>query len=497
MFRPCLNPTQSPNAVTLTLGLSKLQIHDHAREFYTVGECTHNADEISHIMSDESGHEHLIVLARLPEPGRSKTRLIPAIGADKAAAVYDYLARRTLQVVRELSERRRITVTVHYTGGSDAELQAAFGKDLEYQSQQGNSLGERLQFAIEMAFARNAQRVLVIGTDCPTLNAEDLELAFDVLGNHEVVIGPALDGGYYLIGLTDSCPDLFDEIDWSTDQVYRQTIERALALKLTWISLRSLQDVDFPEDLLPLRKLPGADPLPCKTKSGRLSIVVPALNEEENLSWALSSIGNPHDRLEIIVVDGGSSDGTISIAQRHGCKVFPANRGRARQMNAGAAIATGEYILFLHADTILPNNYRLEIDRILNTPVQCGAFPLQIDSQGFGMRLIEVGVAIRSKFMRMPYGDQALFFRAADFYAHGGFKHMAIMEDYELITRMRRSGRIGIAERPVTTSARRWLKKGILRTTLVNQICVIAYRLGFSDKTIAWLYHGSKKSRIQ
>ena len=97
----------------------------------------------------------------------------------------------------------------------------------------------------------------------------------------------------------------------------------------------------------------------------------------------------------------------------------------------------------------------------------------------------------------MPYGDQALFFRAADFYEHGGFKQLAIMEDYQMIARIRRSGRIGIAERPVTTSARRWLKKGILRTTLVNQICVIAYRLGFSDKTIAWLYHGTKKTRDQ
>jgi hypothetical protein len=88
----------------------------------------------------------------------------------------------------------------------------------------------------------------------------------------------------------------------------------------------------------------------------------------------------------------------------------------------------------------------------------------------------------------MPYGDQALFFRSADFYAHNGFKQMSIMEDYELVARMRKTGRIGLASQPVKTSARRWIKRGILRTMLINQMCVIAYRLGFSDQTIARLY---------
>jgi len=173
--------------------------------------------------------------------------------------------------------------------------------------------------------------------------------------------------------------------------------------------------------------------------------------------------------LEVIVVDAGSTDQTVTIAEQHGCKVFAGNPGRAQQMNAGAAIATGENLLFLHADTRLPIGFRHEIKRVLDTPVLCGAFPLVIDSPGVALRMIELGVAFGSRVLQMPYRDQALFFRSADFYEQNGFRQMAIMEDYELVARMRKTGSIGLASEPVNTSARRSIKKGILRTTLFNQ----------------------------
>jgi hypothetical protein len=124
--------------------------------------------------------------------------------------------------------------------------------------------------------------------------------------------------------------------------------------------------------------------------------------------------------------------------------------------------------------------------------VQCGAFPLRIDAKGAGLRAIEAGIAFRSTKCQLPYGDQALFFRAVDFFGQGGFKHLAIMEDYELVSRFRRRGRIGIAQLPVTTSGRRWQSRGILKTTWINQLCIIAFRLGFSDAAIARFYYGSR-----
>ena len=439
--------------------------------------------------------DRLLIFARLPKAGANKTRLIPALGAQNATLVYRQLVDQTLSQARQLANEQcprelGCQATVCYTGGPACEIRAAFGDDLTYCEQVGHTLGDRLQHATKSAFDAGAKRVVVIGTDCPSLTSSDLRTAFKQLEAHDVVIGPAQDGGYYLIGLNAEHASLFANIDWSTSQVLEQTLQKTREQELRVHQLRMLSDVDYPEDLLPLRRDADCHLLPLQTIAGKLSVIIPTLNEEMSLQRALDSVGLPSDSLEVIVVDGGSSDHTIQIAQCHGCKVFTGNPGRAYQMNAGAAIATGEHLLFLHADTRLPKDYRIEIERVLGTPVACGAFPLQIDAPGFALRMVESGVAIRSGLLQMPYGDQALFFRSADFYAQNGFKQMSIMEDYELVVRMRKIGRIGLASEPVRTSARRWMKKGILRTTFVNQLCVVAYKLGFSDSTIARLYRG-------
>ncbi len=434
--------------------------------------------------------EHLVVFARLPEPGRTKTRLIPAIGADSAMLVYRYLVARTFAQAQQWIGNSNCLATIHFTGGEILDVQAEFGHGFAYCEQMGPSLGERLKTATKSAFDAGAKKVVVIGTDCPSLTANDLKAAFKALDNHSVVLGPAVDGGYYLIGLNGEQPVLFNGVDWSTSLVFEQTFQKAQALNLSVHLLRKLADVDHPEDLLPSRQGTESEQFPIKSKAGRLSVIIPTLNEEMNLQHALDSVGEPRDDLEVIVVDAGSTDQTVEIAKQHGCNVFIGNPGRANQMNAGAAIATGEHLMFLHADTRLPKGYRDEIERVLATRVACGAFPLEIDANGLTLRMIERGVAFRSRILQMPYGDQALFFRSADFYAQNGFKQMSIMEDYELVVRMRRTGSIGLATQPVQTSARRWINRGILRATIINQMCVIAYRLGFSDQTIARLYRG-------
>lgn len=436
---------------------------------------------------------HLLVFARLPQPGANKTRLIPALGAELASQVYRRLVDRTLTQARLLKSETfkdgsGCEVTVCYTGGSASDACSAFGDDFKYQEQIGESLGDRLHGATKTAFDAGAQRVVVIGTDCPKLASTDLESAFRQLKKCDVVIGPAEDGGYYLIGLKSDCAQLFANIDWSTSQVLQQTLRAALELELSVAKLKILSDVDYPEDLLTLRRDAEFTQLPLRTTPGRLSVIIPTLNEAQNLQRTLDSVGEPSDALEVIVVDAGSTDATLEVATKHGCKAFIGNPGRAKQMNAGAAVASGEYLLFLHGDTVLPVDYRLEIERVLTTKVACGAFPLRIDAKGVALRTIEAGVAFRSRIFQMPYGDQALFFRAADFYAQSGFKQMAIMEDYDLVARMRKTGSVGLATIPVTTSARRWIKRGVLKTTIINQACVIAYRLGFSDRTISKLY---------
>lgn len=224
----------------------------------------------------------------------------------------------------------------------------------------------------------------------------------------------------------------------------------------------------------------------------RLSIIVPALNEAASLPALLDSIRATTTAgidLEIIVVDGGSEDQTVAIAQRHGAQVLISSRGRASQMNAGARLATGDILLFLHADTRLPTNFSALIAAALAKPGRiAGAFDLKIEGDIPGLRWVEKGVKWRSRIFQLPYGDQAIFLRRETFQAIGGFANLPIMEDFDLIHRLRSLGRIAIVPVPVLTSGRRWKTVGLWKTTLINQAIVIAYLLGVSPQRLASWY---------
>lgn len=193
--------------------------------------------------------------------------------------------------------------------------------------------------------------------------------------------------------------------------------------------------------------------------------------------------------VEVIVVDGGSQDDTVQIAQSLGAKVLSAPNGRACQMNAGALAATGDILLFLHADTRIPPLFDTLVRKaLLAANTAAGAFELRIDASLRGLRLIESGVNLRSRWLQMPYGDQAIFLKTEVFHNIGGFPSLPIMEDFELMRRLRRLGRIVIIPVPVLTSGRRWLRLGVLKTTLINQGAIIAYLLGVPPERIARWY---------
>ena len=225
----------------------------------------------------------------------------------------------------------------------------------------------------------------------------------------------------------------------------------------------------------------------------RLSVIIPALDEESGLAVALESARG--DNVEIIVADGGSADGTVNMARRLGAQVITAPRGRARQMNAGAAAAGGEIFVFLHADTCLPEAFDGHVRTTLAQPgVAGGAFELAVDSSRPALRLLERMVRLRSRRFGMPYGDQAIFVRRRIFEDVGGFPELAIMEDFELVRRLRRRGLIAIAPAKVRTSARRWQARGLIRTTVLNQCIIAAHLLGVPDGRLArWRSRGLER----
>ena len=191
----------------------------------------------------------LMIFTRYPEPGRAKTRLIPLLGPAGAASLSRALTVHTLAWARQLSAGGRVGVQVYFEGADEPRMRACFGDDLPYYLQGTGDLGCRMARAFEAAFQRGAGRVILVGTDCPGITSARVEEAFDQLAAADLVLGPATDGGYYLIGLCAPQPSLFAGIAWGSETVLHDTLQRAEPLQLAVALLETLPDVDRPADL--------------------------------------------------------------------------------------------------------------------------------------------------------------------------------------------------------------------------------------------------------
>jgi len=222
--------------------------------------------------------------------------------------------------------------------------------------------------------------------------------------------------------------------------------------------------------------------------STKISILIPAYNEAVEIRRTLRRcVGAPET--ETIVADGGSDDGTQLVAAEFGAQVLSSSRGRSLQMNLAASRARGDVFLFLHADTLLPGDFHQHIlDALRSRNVVAGAFQLRIGGNSTSFRLVEFGVALRSRLLHKPYGDQAIFLRRETFQRLNGYREIQIMEDLDLVRRLNKIGKVVIVDAHVVTSARRWRQIGLLKTTMINQVAVAAYFAGVSPERIARFY---------
>ena len=198
--------------------------------------------------------ETLIIFSRYPEPGKTKTRMIPTLGARGAAQLQRQMSEHTLNTARQLLADRNVSIEVHFAGGTVQLMSQWLGQDLQYVKQVAGDLGCKMRSAFERAFNSGDRRVVVIGIDCPDIDRTILNNAFDLLQERDLVLGSAEDGGYYLIGLNHLIPQLFQNIDWGTDLVLKQTTEIAQKCSLNYDVLPTLADVDRPEDLVVWQK---------------------------------------------------------------------------------------------------------------------------------------------------------------------------------------------------------------------------------------------------
>ena len=221
-----------------------------------------------------------------------------------------------------------------------------------------------------------------------------------------------------------------------------------------------------------------------------LSIIVPCLNEADGIAGVLSALAPLRERgAEVIVVDGGSRDGTAERAAPYVNAVISAPRGRAAQMNAGATHARGEILLFLHADSLLPGSAdALIIDGLKRTRRGWGRFDVTIAGRHPLLRVVEQFMNLRSRWTGIATGDQAIFVTRSLFTAAGGYPEIALMEDVALSKRLKRFGRPLCLRHRLTTSGRRWEERGVLRTILLMWRLRLAYWLGADPSKLAVRY---------
>lgn len=219
----------------------------------------------------------------------------------------------------------------------------------------------------------------------------------------------------------------------------------------------------------------------------RLSVIIPTLDEEELVGRAVRSV---RDDAEVIVVDGGSRDTTRRVAEAAGAVVLATVPGRGRQLDAGARRASGDWLVFLHADTWLEPGWAGGL-HVLGPAVVGGAFRFAVDSKRPGYRLIEAGVALRCRLWRLPYGDQGLFVRREVYGMIGGFPPFPLMEDVAFVRRLRRAGCLALLRARAFTSPRHWERRGIVATTVRNAWLLGLYALGQPPDRLARIYEGS------
>ena len=331
----------------------------------------------------------LVVMIKYPEPGKVKTRLGREIGMDNAARLYKDFVSRLLATCSDISCP---TVIGCHPDSPVSDYRKWLGDEYTFIVQQGHDLGSIMRDSFEQAFDQGFSGVILLGSDIPHLPGDYIEKAFRKLEHNDVVIGPALDGGYYLIGMNKkSFSDrIFKEIPWSTSRVFALTLKVIEDNNLRMFILPCLRDIDTLDDLNTVwddlnmaAEKPGnkADTAENHTT---ISVIVPVYKEQDGINPFLEHLveifsGQEH---EIIVVDGSPGLETLSAVDVQGINAISSDKGRGKQMNAGASMARGEVLLFLHSDTLLPENASELISDVFRTDenIMAGAFSLGIES---------------------------------------------------------------------------------------------------------------------
>jgi len=447
----------------------------------------------------------ILVLAKPPRRGACKARLAAQLGDARAARLARAMLSDTWSSVSAwVSSQPDVDLVLALAGAPD-EFPLLLPQP-SVQRQAEGDLGRRMATLCAGGLGQRA-RVLLLGTDSPGLPVAHVAAALAALDGADLVAGPARDGGFWCLGVRGGPQALngntwLDGLDWERPDTLAQLDERARRIGLRLAQAPPWWDVDVAGDLAPLRELLAAEPERAPETAAELrrpadeqplSIVLPTLHESVRLDEALRAVRTQPGALELLVADGGSTDRSPERAVASGATVVVTGPGRGRQLAAGARLATGDVLLFLHVDVTLPPGATDLVRAALADPrVEAGAFVTRTvadrtlpDRAGPLLRLFD----LRGRFARHPYGDQALFVRRSAYEAVGGFRPLPICEDYDLARRL--AARAPLARlRPAVTVSGRRLQQRPLRALLLNRVIPPLFRLGVDPNLLARLYRG-------
>ncbi|UCC93363.1 MAG: TIGR04283 family arsenosugar biosynthesis glycosyltransferase [Thermoplasmata archaeon] len=450
-------------------------------------------------------------MAKDPTSVPVKTRLAASLGDEATVGLFRAF------ILDELSAIEDVGLTVFislYPPGEGGGFREWLGHPVTTLPQGGADLGERIISSLTEAMDRVEGPVVTITSDVPDLPVGHLEEALLALEGSDAVLASSSDGGFHLIGLRRDAlsNDLFKGVPWSTGRALEAVRERLESRGLSVVDVSPWFDVDDGSDAealgVRLSKDPSAAPrtatvleeFPIHGHTGPwLSVVIPVLHEEELIGGTVDhvlSMGDPGE-VEVIVVDGDVEGSTLAALGRDDVVGFTAPRGRGTQMNAGASKARGEVLLFLHVDTRLPDGAQDLIRMALaGDGTEVGAFDISYGSGGTVERMMAKLGNTRARLRRVPYGENGVFMTRRVFEELGGYPDVPIMEDVEMMLKVKRSGRdLVFIDHPVNTSVRRFHQVGFWRTNARNMAMLWLHRFGAPPEKLAAFYPPQSEER--
>jgi len=447
----------------------------------------------------------ICVFAKAPVPGRVKTRLAPLLGSRYAAELAKVFLQDTWASVSGLSWAKPVLAS------TEAGLQDFLPGLIEIWFQGEGDLGARLENIFSRAL-RDHPHVMAIGADTPGLPAKYLEQAREALERADAVIGPSEDGGFYLLGLRKCSTGLLSGIPWSAPTTCVETIAKLQAAGLTVHILDDWFDVDTAQDLEKLNALITAKQIEApKTKHFlenyawrwadaqpiKCSVIVPTLNERESLPETLRALAEHQWIHEVIVADGGSTDGTREwLASQNFARFVESPPGKGNQINRGAQATSGDILLILHADCQLPADAGERITSALQSQrVAGGCFEVRFNAcRPRSLKIVAAGINFRCRLTKAATGDQGIFVRKKVFEQVGGCPAWPLFEDVDLVRRIKKIGRFAVLRSQMLVSPRRHLARGVFRTVLLVYALRVAFWLGVSPFTLKKWFDDSRPS---